>query len=301
MTSPLPLKEGDKIGIIAPSRKIKPEDLSEFTKFITSWGYQVVFGRNLFSQHNQFGGTDEERADDFKQMISNKEIKAVICGRGGYGTIRILDKLDGLAIKDNPKWIIGFSDFTVMHSYYNKISECESIHSDMPVNFTKESMLNPSWLKLRSLLQGNLVKYDIPAHPLNRSGNAQGMLVGGNLSVLYSLRGTDFDLDTEGRILFIEDLDEYLYHIDRMMMNFKIGGLLKNLRGLVVGYFTNMKDNKIPFGKEAYEIIYDAIKDYSYPVVFNFPAGHDNPNMPLVLGRNITLEVNENSGKIIFL
>jgi muramoyltetrapeptide carboxypeptidase len=170
----------------------------------------------------------------------------------------------------------------------------------MPVNFTNESITNPSWLKLRSLLSGNSCNYEIPEHELNRSGKSTGMLAGGNLSVLFSLRGTLCDLNTDNKILFIEDLDEYLYHIDRMMMNLKISGRLKNLKGLIVGEMTGIKDNNIPFGKNAYEIIKDAVNDYSYPVAFNFPAGHGDPNFPLILGRNITLDVKENISKIEF-
>ncbi len=300
MIAPIPLKAGEKIGIIAPSHKINSEDLSEFSKMIKSWGYEIEHGNNLFGAYHQFAGKDEERADDFIQMINNPEIKAIICARGGYGTVRILEKLDILTIKQNPKWIIGYSDITVLHSFYNKVIECETIHAAMPVNFTNESITNPSWLKLRSLLSGNSCNYEIPEHELNRSGKSTGMLAGGNLSVLFSLRGTLCDLNTDNKILFIEDLDEYLYHIDRMMMNLKISGRLKNLKGLIVGEMTGIKDNNIPFGKNAYEIIKDAVNDYSYPVAFNFPAGHGDPNFPLILGRNITLDVKENISKIEF-
>ncbi len=300
MIVPLQLKEGDKIGIIAPSHKIIPSDLSEFSNMLVSWGYQPEYGFNIFGSFHQFAGKDEERADDFIQMINNPEIKAIICARGGYGTVRILEKLDILTIKKNPKWIIGYSDITVLHSFYNKVIECETIHAAMPVNFTNESIANPSWLKLRSLLRGDLCSYEIPAHELNRLGKSTGMLVGGNLSVLFSLRGTLCDLNTDGKILFIEDLDEYLYHIDRMMMNLKISGRLKNLKGLIAGEMTGIKDNNIPFGKTAYEIIKDTVNDYSYPVAFNFPAGHGDTNLPLLLGRNIKLEVNENLSNIEF-
>ena len=300
MTAPLPLTSGDKIGLIAPSRKISSGDLEEFSKMIAEWGYQILYGENIYGEHNQFAGKDDERADDFIRMVNDPEIKAILSVRGGYGTVRILEKLDVASIKKNPKWIIGYSDITVLHSYYNKVIECETIHAAMPVNFTLESRTNPSWQKLWNVLRGDLTGYEIPTHELNRSGKTTGMLVGGNLSVLFSLRGTLCDLETDGKILFIEDLDEYLYHIDRMMMNLKISGKLKNLKGLIVGGMTEMKDNTVPFGKSAYEIIADAVNDYNYPVAFNLQAGHCDPNLPLILGRNIVLEVKGNVSKIDF-
>jgi len=300
MISPLPLQPNDKIGLIAPSHKISSDDLTEFSNLITQWGYQLVLGPNVFGEYHQFAGSDNERAEDFTNMIRDPEIKAIFCARGGYGTVRILEKLDKAIIKQNPKWIIGYSDITVLHSYYNKVIECETIHAAMPVNYTDGSGSNLTWLKLWSLLQGDMCEYEIPATESNRLGKTTGMLVGGNLSVLFSLRGTLCDLETDHKILFIEDLDEYLYHIDRMMMNLKIAGKLKALKGLIVGGMTEMKDNKTPFGKSALEIIADAVNDYSYPVVFNFPAGHTEPNYPLILGRNIILDVRNSFSKISF-
>jgi muramoyltetrapeptide carboxypeptidase len=300
MIAPLPLRYGDKIGIIAPSRKIGSDDLSEFEKMIHQWGYQLVYGKNLFDEYHQFAGSDEDRAADFIRMISDPEIKAIFCARGGYGTVRILERLDKELIRKNPKWIIGYSDITVLHSFYNKVVECETIHAAMPVHFTKDSATNISWIKLERLLSGDSLRYDLVTHELNRFGYSEGILVGGNLSVLYSLHGTFCDLDTEGKILFIEDLDEYLYHIDRMMMNLKISGKLKKLKGLIVGGMTGMKDNTVPFGRSAYDIIAEAVEDYSYPVVFDFPAGHREPNYPLILGRDVILEVQEEASVIKF-
>lgn len=300
MIAPLPLKPGDKIGLIAPSRKIDNGDLTTFIKLIEEWGYQVVLGENLYGVHHQFSGKDSERADDFIQMINDPDIKAILCVRGGYGTVRILDKLNKQLLQKNPKWIIGYSDITVLHSFYNKVIECETIHATMPVNFTLESKNNESWIRLRNVLRGDLIGYQINSHELNREGKVTGMLVGGNLSVLFSLRGTLCDLDTDGKILFIEDLDEYLYHIDRMIMNLRISGKLKKLKGLIIGGMTQMKDNNVPFGKSAYEIIADAVNDYSYPVVFDFPAGHCEPNLPLILGRNVILDCNDKRVKLDF-
>jgi muramoyltetrapeptide carboxypeptidase len=203
-------------------------------------------------------------------------------------------------MKENPKWIIGYSDITVLHSYLNHVVGVETIHATMPINLISESTGSESWEKLHDILTGGMVDYSLPAFELNRTGRATAPIVGGNLSVLFSLRGTFCDLDTDGRILFLEDLDEYLYHIDRMMMNLKIAGKLKNLKGIVVGGMTDMKDNSVPFGKSAYEIIAEAVSDYSYPVAFHFPAGHCEPNLPLILGRDIILDVKDDQVKLEF-
>jgi len=300
MIAPLPLRPGDKIGLIAPSRKIKQEDLSGCVKLLEGWGYQIEFGDHLFKEHHQFAGKDEERAEDFIQMIMNPEIKAILCVRGGYGTVRILEKLSKEVIRKNPKWIIGYSDITVLHSYYNKVIGCETLHASMPVNYKTDALQNGTWQMLSKALKGDLIDYDIPAHEFNRQGKSTAMLVGGNLSVLYSLRGTFCDLDTDGKILFLEDLDEYLYHLDRMMMNLKISGKLENLKGLIIGGMTEMKDNTIPFGKTAYEIIADAVNDYEYPVIYNFPAGHCEPNLPLILGRTVIMDVKQDRARLEF-
>jgi muramoyltetrapeptide carboxypeptidase len=214
--------------------------------------------------------------------------------------VRILGSIDQDVIRNNPKWIIGYSDITVLHSYFNSVVGCQTIHATMPINFRPGTIPNDSWQMLRKVLNGDGIGYELPGHELNNPGKASGMLVGGNLSVLFSLRGTFCDLETDNKILFIEDLDEYLYHIDRMMMNLKIAGKLKNLQGLVIGGMTEMKDNHVPFGKTAYEIIADTISDYSYPVVFNFSAGHCEPNLPLFLGRHVSLEVKADIVKLKF-
>jgi muramoyltetrapeptide carboxypeptidase len=300
MIAPLPLKPGNKIGLIAPSRKVTSQHVEGTTRLLEEWGYQVVLSQNVYKAEHQFAGTDLERANDFMQMITDPEIKAILAVRGGYGTIRILEYLDAALIRKNPKWIIGYSDITALHSYFHQVIECETIHATMPVNFSPVASMTPSWQKLREVLNGDSIGYEVPGHDLNRSGKTMGMLVGGNLSVLFSLRGTYCDIDTEDKILFIEDIDEYLYHIDRMMMNLKIGGKLKNLKGLIVGGMTDMKDNSVPFGKNSYEIIADAVKDYDYPVLFDFPAGHTESNVPLLLGKSIELEVHRDKGMVKF-
>jgi muramoyltetrapeptide carboxypeptidase len=300
MIEPYPLLPGDKIGLIAPSRKVTQNDLQECVQLLDEWGYKVVFGENLYQEHHQFAGSDDERAEDFLQMIKNPEIKAILCVRGGYGTVRILEKLDLSVIQQNPKWVIGYSDITVLHSYYNKVVGCETIHASMPINCKSETRQNETWQMLRKVLKGDLIDYEIPGQGLSKPGKTTARLVGGNLSVLFSLRGTFCDLDTDGKILFIEDLDEYLYHLDRMMMNLKISGKLKKLKGLIIGGMTEMKDNTIPFGKTAFEIIADAVNEYDYPVIYNFPAGHCEPNLPLLLGRTVLMDVTQEKAKLEF-
>lgn len=300
MIAPLPLMPGDKIGFIAPSRKISSNDLQECVQLLEAWGYQVVYGSNLYQQHHQFAGSDEERAEDFIQMIQDPAIKAILCVRGGYGTVRLLEKLNSSIIQRNPKWIIGYSDITVLHSYYNKVIGCETIHASMPINCKADTVENDTWQMLRKVLNGDMIEYEIPGYVINRPGKVTAPLVGGNLSVLFSLCGTFCDVDTDGKILFLEDLDEYLYHLDRMMMNLKLAGKLKKLKGLIIGGMTEMKDNNVPFGKTAYEIIADAVNDYDYPVVYNFPAGHCEPNLPLILGRTVILNVTADKARLEF-
>jgi muramoyltetrapeptide carboxypeptidase len=296
MIIPSYLKKGDKIGIVATARKISKEELQPAIDILTNWGLEVVLGKNLFNADSQFSGTDDERADDLQMMLDDASVKAVISARGGYGTIRIIDKLDFTAFKKQPKWIIGYSDITVLHSHIHNLG-FETIHATMPVNFTKNAEATET---LRKALFGEMVNYEIETHSLNRKGIAEGELVGGNLSLLYALSGSISDIETKGKILFIEDLDEYLYHIDRMMMQLKRAGKLNDLAGLIVGGMTDMKDNLIPFGKSAKEIIKDAVKEYNFPVCFNFPGGHIDKNLALYFGRKVKLNVAENISSIQF-
>jgi muramoyltetrapeptide carboxypeptidase len=220
-------------------------------------------------------------------MFDDTSVKAVISARGGYGTIRIIDKIDFTTFKKHPKWMIGYSDITVLHSHIYNLG-FETLHATMPINFAVNAEATET---LRKALFGEKLSYEAEKHSLNRTGIAEAELVGGNLSLLYALTGSASDLDTKGKILFIEDLDEYLYHIDRMMMNLKRSGKLENLVGLIVGGMTDMKDNAVSFGKTAEEIILDAVKEYDYPVCFNFPAGHIDRNLVLIIGRKVKLEV----------
>lgn len=287
MQQPPFLKKGDKIGIIAPARKISKEEIQSSIDIFNAWGLEVVLSKNLFNADNQFSGTENERAEALQIMLNDDSISAIISARGGYGTIRIIDKIDFTNFKKHPKWIIGYSDITVLHSHIHNFG-IETLHATMPVNFTKNEEATET---LRKALFGEQLNYEVESHPLNRKGIAEAELIGGNLSLIYALTGSVSDIDTKGKILFIEDLDEYLYHIDRMMLNLKRSGKLDHLAGLIIGGMTDMKDNTIPFGKTAEEIITDAVKEYDYPVSFNFPAGHVEKNLALYFGRKVKLNV----------
>lgn len=294
MITPAKLTKGDKIGIIAPARKIYMSEIEASVKVFESWGLEVVLGKNIFAQDRQFAGTDDQRAEDLQYMLDNSEIKAIVCARGGYGTVKTLKKVDFSKVLNNPKWIVGYSDITALHAHLNQNLGIKSIHGIMPFNFPKDASENKAIKSLKRALWGEQNNYETDFHEFNRRGIAEGELIGGNLSVLYSLAGTKYDIETAGKIFVIEDLDEYLYHIDRMMMNMKYSGKLENLKGLIVGGMTEMKDNQIPFGKTVYEIIHDAVEEYDFPVCFNFPVGHIEENYGLILGNNTKLEVGAN-------
>lgn len=296
MIRPAYLKKGDKIGITASARKVSKEEMQAGISVLEKWGLEVVLGDSLYKSDHQFGGNDQERTEDLQRMLDNSSIKAIIAARGGYGTLRIIDQLNFDAFKKSPKWLIGFSDITVLHSHIHQF-QIETLHAKMLLNFTKNEASSES---LRQALFGELKKHEHAPHPLNRIGSAEGELIGGNLSLLYALTGSVSDIHTQGKILFLEDLDEYLYHLDRMMLNLKRAGKLTHLKGLVVGGMTDMKDNPIPFGKNAEEIILDAVKEFDFPVCFDFPAGHVDLNLPLYLGRNVKLEIGKQHVKLNF-
>lgn len=282
--------------IISTARKVSKFEMKPAADTLQSWGLNVKFGKNLYKSSNQFSGTDEERLADLQSALNSRSLQAVLFARGGYGTSRIIDQADWKKFQKNPKWLIGFSDLTVLHSHVNKNLRVETIHAPMSLNFPK---LSTGCLDvLKDALFGQKLRYKSSRQQannaaLNRHGSAKGELVGGNLSILYSLNGTSSDIDTQGKILFIEDIDEYLYHIDRMMINLKRSGKLSGLTGLIVGGMTDMKDNEIPFGQTAEEIIASAVAEYEYPVLFGFPSGHIANNYPLILGREVSLKVGD--------
>ena len=293
MITPQYLKKGDRIAIVSPARKISPAEVETAINIFESWGLEVLLGEHLYASYNQFAGSDEQRLSDFQQMLDDESIRAIICSRGGYGTVRIIDSLDFTRFLKNPKWIVGYSDITVLHSHIHEHFGVETLHAVMPLNFKDKCDGNPSVITLKKALFGKELIYKIPAEAYNRKGICKGPLVGGNLSILYSLTNTGSDIKTNGKILFIEDIDEYLYHIDRMMMNLRRSGKLEGLAGLLVGAMTKMHDNDVPFNKTAYEIIAEAVEDYPYPVCYNFPAGHIEDNRALILGREALLEVGD--------
>ncbi len=286
MITPRSLSAGSKVALVAPARKISYEEISFAIDYIKERGFIPIYDERLFQTHNQFAGNDEERASVMQYYLDASDIDAILCVRGGYGTVRIIDRLNFDKFMQNPKWIVGYSDVTVLHCKLHSLG-VESLHATMPINFpsnTKKSLDT-----LFDALIGKEITYDYQDSPQNIKGDAEGIIVGGNLSVLYSLLGSDIFPDTKDKILFIEDLDEYLYHIDRMMMAFERAGVLDNIKGLVVGGMTGMHDNAVPFGMSAEDIILEKVADKNIPVTFNFPAGHFEDNQALILGRKFEI------------
>jgi len=297
MITPPYLQKGDTVAILATARKHIVKSMQPTIDLLESWGLTVVIGKSIGLEENQLAGNDEQRAADLQEQLDNPNIKAIWCARGGYGTVRVVDLVDFTQFKKSPKWLVGFSDVTVLHNHLNTMGY-KSIHGIMPISLAKAS--KEAIESLRLSLFGQTLQYAIDPHPMNRLGKASGELVGGNLSILYSLLGSPSAIDCKDKILYIEDLDEYLYHIDRMMMNLKRNGCLESLKGIIVGSMTDMKDNDIPWGKNALEIVQDVTKQYNIPVIFNFPAGHIHDNRALILGNNVTIEVTENCSTVVF-
>lgn len=297
MIQPSYLKKGDTVAIIATARKVSKEEIQPAVAFFESYGLSVVLGKNLFESCNQYAGTDIQRTEDLQWALNDKNIKAIIIARGGYGSVRLIEHIDFTEFKKHPKWLVGYSDVTVLHNAIHN-QNVATLHATMPLNFTKNNEATKSMIEA---LFGNLKEIEVEENYSNILGIAKGQLVGGNLSLLYSLSGTSFDINTDSKILFIEDLDEYLYHLDRMMMQLKLSGKLKNLKGLIVGGMTDMKDNPIPFGKFPEEIILDAVKEYNYPVCFDFPAGHIDRNLALYFGKEVELNVYDDGATLKFL
>jgi muramoyltetrapeptide carboxypeptidase len=298
MIQPKFLQAGDSIGIFAPARKISDSEVLPAIKIIEKAGFRVKLAPGLFAADRQFAGDDASRASDLQSLINDPDIRAILCARGGYGTVRILAHIDWNRLIADPKWIIGYSDVTVLHSHIQRHLKMQTIHGPMPVNFTEEGnelALQSLW----DLLSGKMQQYRFPHHPLNRTGDAEGLLCGGNLSVLCSLLGSPSDLEVNGKILFLEDLDEYLYHIDRMMMNLKRNGWFERISGLLVGGLTDMNDNAIPFGRNAEEIIREAVDAYAFPVAFGFPAGHLPDNRAMRMGGELKMKVCSAEGETI--
>ncbi len=292
MTYPPSLQQGDTIGITCPAGYMPLEKAQACINKLMNWGYQVMVGKTLgSSSNNYFSGTDDERLDELQAMMDNKDIKAVLFGRGGYGMTRIIDRLDFKRFQKNPKWLIGFSDITVMHCHLLSKYRIASLHAPMAAAFNDDDTENPYLDSLRDALAGIAGKYTSPSHPFNITGEAKGVLTGGNLSLLINMIGTESELDTEGTILFVEDIGEYLYNCDRMLWQLKRSGKLKKLKGLILGGFTDMKDTERPFGKSIDEILQEIVGDADYPVCYHFPVSHERENYALKIGIKYSLIV----------
>lgn len=286
MITPASLRVGSKVALVAAARKVVYEDIIVAIRQLEERGFIPVYDERLFMSHNQFAGTDVERAYNLQRYLDNPDIDAIMCVRGGYGTVRIIDRLNFDKFLLKPKWIVGYSDVTVLHCKLQSLG-VQSLHATMPINFstnTKESLDS-----LFDALCGKSLSYDLQDTPINMRDMVEGELVGGNISVLYSMLASDIFPDTDGKILFLEDLDEYLYHIDRMMMAFLRAGKLDNIKALIVGGLTDMHDNTVPFGMSAEEIIMEKLKNKDVPLCFNVPAGHISDNRALILGKTIRI------------
>lgn len=292
MIIPSYLKKGDTIGIVAPAGFMPVEKMQTCIETLDAWGYNVEMGATTHSNStNYFSGTDEERLQDLQQMLDDKKISAILCARGGYGTSRIIDDLDFKKFRKHPKWIVGFSDVTVLHSHLYTNYKIASLHAPMAAAFDEGEANNPFIQSFKQALEGEPATYETAAHEFNKAGSVEAELIGGNLSLLAHLIGTDSDIKTKHRILFLEDVGEYLYNIDRMLVQLKRAGKFDKLEGLIIGGFTDCKDTERPFGKNVHEIIYKHIREYDYPVCFDFPVSHGKENYALKIGVNYSLEI----------
>lgn len=286
------LKAGDRIRIVSPAGWVKEEKVLPAVELLRNEGFEVVLGDHVFSRHFQFAGADQERLSDIQLAFDDPQCKAVICSRGGYGSVRIAGDINFSFFRDHPKWLVGFSDITLLHARLQKEGFC-SIHGAMPAFYLNDDQPSQSFSALMKVLKGDVPSNTLSPQQFNRHGSATGMLTGGNLSIVYSLIGTPMEQDTDGHILFIEDISEYLYHLDRMMHSLKFSGKLSKLKGLLVGGFTEVRDNESPFGQNVEEIVMQVAGEYNYPICFGFPAGHLDVNLPVVLGATYRLEVDE--------
>tara|TARA_B100000900_G_scaffold267867_1_gene228687 strand:- start:145 stop:1107 length:963 start_codon:yes stop_codon:yes gene_type:complete len=295
------LKIGDTVAIVAPSGVLKNYDnyIAKAKSLLKEWGLNVIVGDNVFQDDGHFAGTDKERTSDFQIALDDKSIKAIWCARGGYGTMRIIDDLDYENYKKNPKWIIGYSDITSIHNDIHN-NKSESIHGIMCKSLENLDKKDESVVLLKKTLFGEKISYEIDGSEYNILGKSNGQLVGGNLTLLHSLLGSKSSINTEGKILFIEDLGEYLYHIDRMLQSLKRAGYFDKCKGLIIGDFTDLRKNTTPFGRNLEELIIEIAKEYNFPVSFGFPAGHGDKNFPMILGREVELNVTKKNTIISF-
>lgn len=292
------LKKGSVVGITCPSGYVSEDRVRFAVETLKLWGFQVKVGKTVGSEHHYFSGTDEERKQDLQQVLDDPNINAILMGRGGYGLSRIIDELDFSKFQLNPKWICGFSDITVLHNHIHRQMQLPTLHSPMCGSFTPDTINSAHIKRFYASLIGESQHYHTEPHKLNRTGTTTGILTGGNLAILTHLVGSASDIEMHGKILFIEDIGEHLYKVDRMMLTLKRAGKLKDLRGLVVGGFTEMEDTDRPFGQTVEELIWDKVAEYDYPVCFGLPAGHIDENHTLTLGMAHKLNVTTQGGQL---
>lgn len=295
MTTPPYLSPGDKVGILSTAKRCEPHEINDGLTLLKSWGLEPVLGNNIFESDGFLAGTDAQRLADFQQMLNDTAIKAIFFTKGGYGTIRIIDAIDWTVFKANPKWLVGYSDITLLHCHVHNFG-IRSLHSVMLQGIPKSNAASSE--SIRTALFGESLSYSIPAQPENRAGGTiGGTLVGGNLSMLYAVMGSASDIDTSNKILFIEDIDEYLYHYDRMLISLKRAGKLANLKAVIIGDMIDIKDSTIPFGRTYQEI---TLEHFDCSVYFGFPSGHSEDNRALIMGGNIKIVPASDSVHYVF-
>ncbi|MFZ4455295.1 MAG: S66 peptidase family protein [Bacteroidales bacterium] len=290
MLQPLFLQADDQIRIVSPSGKIEPSHVDGALDRLFQWEFNPVSGQFAKGAYGRYSGTVQERISDLYNAFLNPEVKAILCSRGGYGMMQLLAKIDSEVIRQNPKWVIGYSDITAFHALM-QTNGIMSIHSPMARHLAEDDDASAHYL--HAILQGEVPQYTFESHPLNRAGECRGVLRGGNLSVLMGLRGTPYDFDPKGTVLFLEDIGERPYHVERMLLNLKLGGVLEQLSGLIVGQFTNYEEDELMM-KPLQQTIFDLVAEYDYPVAFNFPVGHVTQNYPLICGASVSLKIGKN-------
>lgn len=296
------LKAGDTVAIVAPSGILnnRGKEIDQAKELLKSWNLNVVVGAHVFNKAGHFAGTDAERCEDMQTALDNPNVKAIWCARGGYGTVRILDHLDYTKYISNPKWVIGYSDITAIHNQFNNMGS-ESIHAMNCTSLTDDlEEIKESLDSFKAAIFGSPLSYSLKGSKYNRTGRASGALVGGNLTLLHTMLGSETSIDTSGKILFFEEIGEYAYHIDRMLQSLKRAGYFDNCKGVIVGNISKVRRNPTPWGKPVQQLILDALSDYDFPILFGFPAGHEKDNRAMILGRTVKLTVSREQSSVVF-
>lgn len=296
------LKAGDTVAIVAPSGILKhrTKEIEQARRLLKSWGLHTTVGRHVFSTANHFAGTDEQRCEDFQNALDDPKISAIWCARGGYGSVRILDKLDYSKFKQNPKWLIGYSDITALHNQVHNVG-VQSIHAMMCTSLQDDNTtIKETISTFKDAIFGKPLRYTLKGSTYNKTGTVSAPIVGGNLTMLHTMLGSKTSIDTSGKILFIEEIGEYKYHIDRMLQSLKRAGYFDNCKGVIVGHMTKLKKNTTLWGASVEQLVLDVLSDYDFPIAFNMPAGHEKDNRAMILGRTITLTVGKNQSRVVF-